>query len=314
MAHDHDIPTADQGLPPEPSERLGRQFSRFAKLSSSGGIVLLAMTVIAMVWANSPWSDSYEEIFADTDVRLTVTHLEHGGHDAHAEEGHDDAHAEDHPEDTPTRRRAGAGIRSRHRRHGRRHCSRTRRIRRRAPTTGTAMRPPRRAATGTPTRDDEKKGKHAWSPLPNEPHWWMGHSITHWINDLLMAVFFLVVGLEIKREILVGELASLKRATLPIFGALGGMVGPALIYVALNWGDDARLAGWGIPMATDIAFAVGILALLGSRIPNSLKVFLTSLAIVDDLGALTVIALFYTDDVRSSTSATPGRSSPCSRS
>jgi len=290
MAHDHDIPTADQGLPPEPSERLGRQFSRFAKLSSSGGIVLLAMTVIAMVWANSPWSESYEEIFADTDVRLTVTHLEHGGHGAHADE-----HSGDHDGsgDDPAGDDAHEGDAE--------HASP-------AGETHDATTPPGGAdadadMAGAETHGDEKTGakkkdKHKWSALPNEPHWWMGHSITHWINDLLMAVFFLVVGLEIKREILVGELASLKRATLPIFGAIGGMVGPALVYVALNWGDDARLAGWGIPMATDIAFAVGILALLGSRIPNSLKVFLTSLAIVDDLGALTVIALFYTDDLQ----------------
>ncbi len=113
-----------------------------------------------------------------------------------------------------------------------------------------------------------------------------------------MAVFFLVVGLEIKREILVGELASPKRAALPIFGAIGGMLAPAAIFAAINWGNQEAIAGWGVPMATDIAFAVGVMAMLGNRIPNSLKVFLLSLAIVDDLGALVVIAVFYTENLQ----------------
>jgi NhaA family Na+:H+ antiporter len=118
--------------------------------------------------------------------------------------------------------------------------------------------------------------------------------IDHWINDGLMAIFFFVVGLEIKREMLSGELSSFKKSAFPIFAALGGMIFPALIYSAMNWGNPYEMKGWGIPMATDIAFSLGILSLLGNRVPLSLKIFLTAFAIVDDLGAVIVIALFYT--------------------
>jgi NhaA family Na+:H+ antiporter len=126
--------------------------------------------------------------------------------------------------------------------------------------------------------------------------WGIEMSMHHWVNDALMAIFFFVVGLELKREILVGELADLRQATLPIVAAIGGMVVPALIFLAFNHEGDA-MRGWGIPMATDIAFAVGALVMLGKRVPKSLVTFLVALAIVDDLGAVLVIALFYTENL-----------------
>lgn len=121
----------------------------------------------------------------------------------------------------------------------------------------------------------------------------MEMSVRHWVNDGLMAIFFFVVGLEIKREMLVGQLSSIKRSVLPIVAAIGGMLVPAGIYLAFNAGRPESFNGWGIPMATDIAFAIGILSLLGNRVPAGLKVFLTALAIVDDLGAIIVLAIFY---------------------
>ena len=123
-----------------------------------------------------------------------------------------------------------------------------------------------------------------------------GHSATHWINDGLMTIFFLLIGLELEREIYKGELSNLKGALLPIIGALGGMLIPAGLFLLFNFGTSTQ-SGAGIPMATDIAFALGILSLLGKRVPTSLKIFLTALAVIDDLGAIIVIAIFYTNDL-----------------
>jgi len=123
-----------------------------------------------------------------------------------------------------------------------------------------------------------------------------GHDLTHWINDGLMAIFFLLIGLELEREVYAGELSSLKNAMLPVFAAIGGMLLPAGIHVFINHGLDSQ-AGAGIPMATDIAFAIGILSLLGNRVPASLKLFLTALAVIDDLGAILTIAVFYTSAI-----------------
>jgi NhaA family Na+:H+ antiporter len=180
-------------------ERVLQPFAEFAHTASSGGIVLLVCTAVALAWANSPWAASYHHIW---ELEIAVD--------------------------------AGPfSIRS---------------------------------------------------------------TLHHLINDGLMAVFFFLVGLEIKREVLIGELASLRQAALPAAAALGGMVVPAAIYAVLNFGGSGS-AGWGIPMATDIAFALGVLALLGDRVPAGLKVFLAALAIVDDIGAVLVIALFYTSGV-----------------
>ncbi|HET9982385.1 MAG TPA: Na+/H+ antiporter NhaA [Longimicrobiales bacterium] len=182
-----------------PIERLLGPFQRFAAMESAGGLVLLAATIVALVWANSPWADSYFQLW-----RTPVT--------------------------------VGA------------------------------------------------------------PGFGLTESLGHWINDGLMAVFFFSVGLEIKRELLIGELASVRRAALPAAAALGGMLVPALIYTAVNLGGPGA-AGWGIPMATDIAFALGMLALLAPGAPLGLKVFLAALAIADDLGAVLVIAVFYTHEI-----------------
>ena len=186
-------------LPVEPIDRLLAPFREFTRSSVSGGILLLAAAVVAMVLANSAWSQEWTALW-ETELAISLGSLD------------------------------------------------------------------------------------------------FSQSLLHWINDGLMAIFFLVVGLEIKREVLVGELASVRRATLPIVAAAGGAILPAAIFLVIVGGGESS-RGWGIPMATDIAFALGALAILGSRIPLGLRVFLTALAIVDDLLAVLVIALFYTSDV-----------------
>lgn len=178
---------------------LWRPFRQFAALQTSSGVLLVFSTLAALLWANSPWGESYEA-FRHTRISLRV-------------------------------------------------------------------------------------GAFA-----------LDWSLAHWINDGLMAVFFLLVGLEIKREMIAGELADLKKAMLPILAAVGGMVVPAGIFLAFNQGSPYS-KGWGIPMATDIAFALGALSLLGNRVPLSLKVFLSALAIIDDIGAVLVIAFFYTSEI-----------------
>jgi NhaA family Na+:H+ antiporter len=194
-------PLAGGPLPPKPIDRLLTPFRSFTRLEAAGGLALMAAAAFALLWANSPFVDSYLELFA---TPFTI----------------------------------GFGELA------------------------------------------------------------ISKALVLWINDGLMAIFFLVVGLEIKREILIGELASVGKAALPFAAALGGAVVPAAIYLAINAGaGEPASRGWGIPMATDIAFALGVLALLGSRVPIGLKVFVTAVAIVDDLLAVLVIAFFYTDDL-----------------
>ncbi|MBI9111181.1 Na+/H+ antiporter NhaA [Maridesulfovibrio ferrireducens] len=180
-------------------EKMLLPFNQFVKIESSGGVVLILCTIIALIWANSPLAHYYEEF---KNIPLTV----------------------------------GAG------------------------------------------------------------EFILSKPAILWINDGLMAVFFFLVGLEIKREVLVGELNSLRQASLPICAAVGGMVVPALVYAYFNYGTSS-VHGWGIPMATDIAFSLGVLSLLGDRVPVSLKIFLTAIAIVDDIGAILVIAIFYSSGV-----------------
>jgi NhaA family Na+:H+ antiporter len=182
-----------------PIDRILSPFQEFFQQKASSGILLIAATLISLIWANSPWAESYVHLW---ETQITFS--------------------------------AGAFN--------------------------------------------------------------LSKDLVHWINDGLMAVFFFVVGLEIKREVLVGELSSPRQAILPIVAAIGGMVFPAGFYLLFNAGGSAQ-AGWGIPMATDIAFALGVLALLGKRVPLSLKIFLTAVAIVDDLGAVLIIALFYTSEL-----------------
>ena len=182
-----------------PLARAVRPFVRFSNVEAAGGIVLVAATVVALVWANSPWKDGYDSLWS-TNVRFEF-------------------------------------------------------------------------------------GSYAFD-----------EDLRHVVNDLLMAMFFFVVGMEIKRELVTGELRDRRAIALPAMAAMGGMVVPAAIYLAFNAGGVGS-KGWGIPMATDIAFALGVVALLGSRVPTTVKVLLLTLAIVDDIGAIVVIAIFYTERV-----------------
>jgi NhaA family Na+:H+ antiporter len=186
-------------MPPRLAERIARPFIQFMELEIGSAVLLLAMTALALLWANSPFAHSYEHLLHEP-VAIAF-------------------------------------------------------------------------------------GSHALSL-----------SVHHWINDGLMAIFFFLVGMEIKREMVMGDLSTRSRAMLPVMAALGGMIFPAGIYAAFHWGGPA-IRGWGIPMATDIAFAVAAMSVLGSRVPSSLKVFLLALAIADDLGAVTVIAVFYTETI-----------------
>jgi len=193
-------------------DRLLSPFQSFLRIEAAGGILLLLFSAIALVWANSPWAESYHHLWHETYVGTTIL--------------------------------------------------------------------------------DKADGSALFD---------LRMSLGHWVNDGLMALFFFVVGLEIKREILVGGLSSPKQAAVPIAAAMGGILFPALIYAAVNWNAEGQAArGWAIPTATDIAFALGVMALLGKRVPLSLKVFLTALAIVDDIGAVLIIAFFYTSNLDTS--------------
>ncbi|MDQ3575809.1 MAG: Na+/H+ antiporter NhaA [Actinomycetota bacterium] len=199
-AADHGAPEP-RGVPPLASPRRPPKVLReFLRTETAGGVVLLVATVVALVWANSPWRAAYASVWA-TELSLRMGELS------------------------------------------------------------------------------------------------VAEDLRHWVDEGLMAIFFFVVGLEIKRELVAGELRSWRTAALPAVAALGGMVIPAALYTAVNLGQEGA-SGWGIPMATDIAFALGLVALLGSRVPSSLRLFLLTLAIVDDIGAIVIIAVFYSDGIR----------------
>jgi NhaA family Na+:H+ antiporter len=205
---------------------LGLASLRFVHTAEVGGAVLLLAALIALAWANSPWKQSYHDLF-HTPIVLKIGNFDLAVPDSPAE-GHDEA-----------------------------------------PASGAAE------GHGGPAE---------------------GMTLHHWINDGLMVIFFFIVGLEIKHELVEGQLAGVKRATFPVVLALGGMVAPALIYLALNLGGKGA-NGWGVPMATDIAFAVATLALLGKRVGATLRILLLAFAIADDLGAIAVIAIFYTESI-----------------
>ncbi len=245
--------------------RLARPLRNFLQVEAAGGILLLLATVGALIWANSPVKDSYHE-FWETTVTISIGDaFSLDGHEAAAESeehGTDDLGTDDHGaeelgtegvEDTAS----AEGVED------------------------TA------SAEGV---EDTASAEGVGEAGGSEHH---GITLEALVNDALMVIFFFVVGMEIKLELVAGQLRDRRAAALPAMAALGGMVVPALIFFALN-PSSPESAGWGIPMATDIAFALGVVSLLGNRVPSSLKVFLLTLAIVDDIGAILVIALFYT--------------------
>ncbi len=241
----------------------------FMRTEAASGILMLVAAVIAVVWANSPAQDSYFELFETTIDVTTTAPEEHGGEALGAEEG--DGHASGEVDGTHAGTGADIG----------------------ADIGATAVASPQREVTAAESGSDHGEGIGI-GPLEvsHLPHL----TVRDWINDALMALFFFVVGLEIKRELVVGELRDPKAAALPAVAALGGMVIPAALYLVFNLGTESG-HGWGIPMATDIAFAVGVLSMVGRRVPVAAKLFLLTLAIVDDLGAILVIAIFYTEQL-----------------
>lgn len=247
------------------ARRVGLRALTFIHTAEAGGAALFLAATIAILWANSPWGETYQKIF-HTPVELTVGEFslappsEQSNGDG-ADHGHEGTGPGGHSaEDEAAADLVAASIGG-----------------------ASALPPP---AAGEPHSDSAASEAH--------DH---GMTLHHWINDGLMVLFFFVVGLEIKREMVLGELASLRKAALPAALALGGMIVPAAIYAAINVAPGGVSRGWGVPMATDIAFAVGVLALLGSRVPNSIRVLLLAFAIVDDIGAIMVIALFYTEQI-----------------
>ncbi|WP_169977338.1 Na+/H+ antiporter NhaA [Tautonia rosea] len=245
------------------ARRVGLRALTFIHTAEAGGAALFLAATIAIFWANSPWRDSYETIF-HTPMEVTVGAFalappSEQANGSGEDHAHDDQEHGDH-EGEPVNTLVSASI------------------------GGASAIPPALPAESASTEAHDHADDHRMN-------------LHHWINDGLMVLFFFVVGLEIKRELVLGELASFRKAALPAALALGGMIIPAAIYALINMAPGGVARGWGVPMATDIAFAIGVLALLGNRVPNTIRVLLLAFAIVDDIGAIMVIALFYTEQI-----------------